>query len=264
MIAIVCWGLTLASVSLATESPSAPRLDLQTLECTLFEHVGADSGLSLAGVHNLALDPEACLWAVTGRAIARTCGAGCQLIRPGSVTGLAFDAQGNLQTCTNGRFAIFYRYQGHETPLEGQWQGKSVFTSGLLALTQKEYEKDETTITVWLVNCQCPGVVGIGPRLFQSGLDTYTNAHFDHNFITNARPDRDAFTHVHPDRDAFTNARPDRDAAANAHPNPTTSASSRRYSNAVWALAVFTKGPANLPRTHQPRSSLAQLAPSTP
>jgi hypothetical protein len=109
------------------------RLDLGTLDCTIFEYAG--DSLSLADVNSLALDPEGCLWANGPGGTARYCdeasgeGAGWQalpLVYP--VYGLGFDAQGDLWTYySSGRSGMRpLRYEGHEPPAQGEWQRELV------------------------------------------------------------------------------------------------------------------------------------------
>jgi ligand-binding sensor domain-containing protein len=108
------------------------RLDLQTLDCTLFEHTHADPKVSLAGVSALVRDPGGCLWAANFEGVARYCTddlVGWRAVAlDHSAFGLAFDADGNLWVyCLAYRGGLkLVRYEGHEPPAEGVWRDEYV------------------------------------------------------------------------------------------------------------------------------------------
>jgi hypothetical protein len=107
------------------------RLDLDTLDCAHFGSAFID-GSSEAPIYTraLLLDPEGHLWAASHGALHRFDGEGWQSISLGdqTVSGLAFDAEGNLWTnIAHQRGGMdLRRYRGHEPPKEGGWAGEAI------------------------------------------------------------------------------------------------------------------------------------------
>jgi ligand-binding sensor domain-containing protein len=109
------------------------RLDLRTLDCTLFEQTDTTPNVSLADVQSMALDPRGCLWANGTGGLVRNCAKDwgeepdwrvVPLEHP-AYSGLGFDAGGNLRTYYSwGRGGEYLRYEGHEPPEQGEWSGE--------------------------------------------------------------------------------------------------------------------------------------------